>query len=297
MNRLICRDRRWCILILVAAFAASSVLARQPAPAPFEGEVRWQPLFQGIERAEVSAKMPRLMRGQAVRIDLKAPGVKFVTTPPMADKPNKTAGLKTSTFLTKHQCQVAINGASFSPVRNEEGMEQDVDGLQVSKGAVVSKGNGKYDALFLSKENKAWLASPPFDLKDVWNAVGGFQIVLKNGKVVDNPPDYNKGLVHPRTGVGISGDGRFLYFLVIDGRQEGFSVGATVKEVGAWLKSLGAAEGINMDGGGTSTLVIAGAAGKPKVLNQPINANQPGTERVAGSHLGVFALPLGKGTK
>jgi hypothetical protein len=277
-------------LVLLLVSTLVPIARGQEAPEPFRSELKWSALYQGVDHVELSAKAPRLMRGHAVRIDLNEPGIEFLATPPMADKPDQTAGLKTSTFLTTHRCQVAINGSPFSPVRQEEGKEQDVDGLQISKGAVVSKGNGKYDALLLSKKNKAWVASPPFDLKDAYNAVGGFQIVLKNGTVVEKAPDYNKGPVHPRSAAGISANGRFLYLLVIDGRQQDFSVGATIQEVGGWLKGLGAADGINLDGGGTTTLVVADPNGKAKVLNQPING-KPGVERVSASHLGVFARP------
>jgi hypothetical protein len=290
------QSRRWWSALLLVPVVA--LLARgQDAPEPFRDTLKWQPLFQGVDHVELAAKTPRLMHGHAIRIDLKAPGIEFLATPPLADKPSKTAGLKTSTFLSKHGCQIAINGSPFSPIRKEEGQEQDVVGLQVSRGTVVSKGNGKYDALLLSKTNKAWVAAPPFDLQEAYNAVGGFQIVLKGGSVPEKMPDYNKGPLHPRTGAGISADGRFLYLLVIDGRQEQWSLGASIQEVGAWLKGLGAADGINLDGGGTTTMVVEGADGKAKVLNRPIAGNPPGTERVAASHLGVFARPLGKDGK
>jgi hypothetical protein len=274
------------IILLVPTVQAQEAAFRAPA--------RWGPCFQGVERGEIEARAPRLMRGQAVRIDLRAPGIDFLATPPAADRPDVTAGLKTSSFLAKYRCQVAINGSSFAPVRPEEGKEQTIDGLHVSRGQVVSKGNGKYDALLLSRTNRAWVASPPFDLADAHNAVGGFQIVLRKGQVPERMPDYNRGPVHPRTAAGVSGDGRYLYLMVIDGRQEDWSLGASIQEVGLWLKALGASEGINLDGGGTTTLVIADAEGKPKVLNRPIHANRPGTERVSGSHLGVFARPLAR---
>jgi hypothetical protein len=265
-----------------------------PAQEPFESKLNWTPRFQGIDHAELSAKSPRLMRGHALRIDLTAPGIELVTTAPMADQPSRTAGLKTSTFLTKERCQAAINGCAFSPIHAEEGKEQILSGLHVSRGKIVSKGNGKYHALLVSKGNKAWVAEPPFELKDVYNAVGGFQIVLKGGKVPEKMPDYNRGPVHPRSAAGVSADGRYLYLLVIDGRQKDWSQGASIQEVGMWLKALGANEGINLDGGGTTTLVMADGEGNPKVLNRPIHGPKPGTERVAGSHLGVKAKALAK---
>lgn len=285
---------RWAFLALVLVPAFFVPLLPHCSAQDVEPFTRtkWEPIFQGIERTDLSADKPRLMKGHALRIDLKADGIRFLATPPMKEGASQTLGLKTSSFLAKHKCQAAINGSSFQPVRQEEGKEQSIDGLHVSRGQVVSKGNGKYDALLISKTNKAWVASPPFDLEDAETAIGGFQIVLKNGKVPEKMPDYNKGPHHPRTASGISANGRYLYLLVIDGRQKKYSEGASIQEVGEWLRGLGAAEGINHDGGGTTTLVIADAEGKPKVLNKPINGNKPGSERVSGSHLGVYAEPL-----
>jgi hypothetical protein len=261
-------------VVAVATFASG-----QDVPKPFTS-TKWEPIFQGIAHSELMAEKPRLMHGYALQIDLQADGVQFLATPPAKDGGTQTLGRKTSSFLVEHKCQVAINASSFAPVRQEEGKEQDVDGLHISNGRLVSKGNGKYDALLISKSNQAWVASPPFDTTDVETAVGGFQIVLRKGKVLekDKVPDYNRGPIHPRTASGISVDGRYLYLLVIDGRQEKWSEGATILEVGEWLKGLGAADGINHDGGGTTTMVIAGADGKPKVLNRPIHNNKPGTE-------------------
>ncbi len=223
------------------------------------------------------------MRGYALRVDLQAPGIEFLATPSNGDRLGETDSLKTSSFLAKHHCQAAINGAPFSPVVATEGQPLSVNGLQVSCGEVVSQPTNR-PALLITKDNRATIASPPFQLDGVWNAVGGFGIVLKDGKVLgaDKP-------VHPRTASGVSKDGRYLYLLAIDGRQPGHSDGASTAEVGEWLKMLGAWDGINHDGGGTTTMVVEGADGKPKLLNRPIQANIPGRERPSASHLGVKA--------
>src|SRR5262245_59725493 len=136
------RACRWRSAVFLAALLVPNTAAQELAE-PFHGELTWSPRFRGVDHVELVARSPRLMRGQAIRIDLTAPGIEFLATPPMADKPTVTAGLKTSTFLTRYRCQVAINGGSFAPVRAQEGGEQTLDGLLVSGGKVVSKGNGK----------------------------------------------------------------------------------------------------------------------------------------------------------
>lgn len=261
------------------------LLCLSPAQAPF-APPKWSPLFAGVELADLQADKPRLMRGHAVRINPRTDGLTFLATPPNGDRPGDTDGLKTSTFLAKHRCQLAVNAAPFSPIHKEEGQPQTIDGLTVSRGEVVSKERKGRPALLLTKDNRASIAMPPFNLKGVHNAVGGFQIVLQKGEV-----KKTNDAVHPRTAAGVTADGKTLYLLVIDGRQKDFSVGATTEEVGIWLKALGCSEGINLDGGGTTTLVVEGRDGKPRVINRPIHGGKPGMERVSASHLGLFARP------
>lgn len=279
---------RFAVLLALVSSLPATAQEAPAIPAP-----KWEAKFQGVEIAPLATEKPRPLRGFAVRIDLTAEGISFLATPPMTDKPERTAGLKTSTFLEKHRCQLAVNAGPFGPVKNEEGFEATVLGPQVSNGRVIAKG-GKYDALFISNDNKVTVRSPPFDLTGAHTVVGGFQVVLKGGAVRDKMPDYNKGPLHPRTAAGVSKDGKTLFLLVVDGRQAKLSEGASIGEIGLWLKALGAEDGINLDGGGTTTLAVADGDGKAKVLNTPIHLGKPGTERPSGSHLGVFAKPLSK---
>ncbi|MBN9517792.1 phosphodiester glycosidase family protein [bacterium] len=274
-------------LAAVFALTVAAVASAGPADGPFQTPPAWKARFAGVEVTELAATAPRPMKGLAVRIDLTAPGIEFLATPDNGDREGETDGLKTSTFLKEHKLQLAINAAPFAPIHKDERLKQDVVGLHVSRGKVVSGEQGKLPALLLTKDNKARVASPRFDLAGVWNAVGGFHVVLKGGQVIEGDKS-----IHPRTAAGVSADGRTLVWLVIDGRQKNYSDGATTADVGAWLKALGCEEGINLDGGGTTTLVVEGLDGMPRVLNRPIHANKAGAERVSASHLGLYARPL-----
>ncbi|MBN2475815.1 MAG: phosphodiester glycosidase family protein [Pirellulales bacterium] len=285
-----CRYLIGCLWFVAIACPGRSIAADAPsAPAPNETPqiAPWRAAFGGIDLADLRATSPRPMRGYAVRIELGHPGIEFLATPANGTEPGETDGTRTGTFLSQHGCQVAVNASPFAPIHAEEGKPQDVHGLMISQGSVVSEANGR-PALLITKDNRASIAKPPFKLENVYNAVAGFSIVLADDQVVEDTD-----AVHPRTAAGTSADGRYLYLLVIDGRQPGYSEGATTAEVGAWLKRLGASEGINLDGGGTTTLIIDSGNGTPKPLNRPIHAGVPGQQRVAASHLGVRARPLG----
>jgi len=76
--------------------------------------------------------------------------------------------------------------------------------------------------------------------------------------------------------------------LVVDGRQPGYSEGVTFPELADLLISYGAFTGVNMDGGGSSTMIIKGVDGDARILNSPIDQNVPGKERQVANHLGLY---------
>ncbi|MDQ4005706.1 MAG: phosphodiester glycosidase family protein, partial [Actinomycetota bacterium] len=74
--------------------------------------------------------------------------------------------------------------------------------------------------------------------------------------------------MHPRTAVGIDRDTGQILMLVIDGRQS-FSRGYTMVELATLMKELGAEDAINLDGGGSSTIMGLTPYGEMAILNSP----------------------------
>jgi exopolysaccharide biosynthesis protein len=109
-------------------------------------------------------------------------------------------------------------------------------------------------------------------------------IVLK-GEVA---PDLDNAELEPRTAIGMNRNGRYLYLVVVDGRQPFYSGGVTFVELAELLIDQGAFAAMSLDGGGSSTLIVAGEDGEPVILNSPIDNYIPGRERPVGNHLGIF---------
>ena len=254
-------------------------------------EAGWRAVFQGVEQAAVVLQEPRPVRAQLLRVKLGTPGLSVVVTPGNGDAPGETTGQKTTGFLKALGCQAAVNAGPFDKVSSFEGQPLDLSGLQVSGGKTVSEDNG-YPALLFLADGRARIQKGPFPLKEIREAVSGFQVVLLKGKTVATDRK-----LHPRTGAGVSADGRTLWLLVVDGRQTGSSEGCTTVEMADWLHAMGAEAGLNLDGGGTTTMVLEGSGGKPQVLNRPVHGGIPGLERPSGSHLGIRALALGEGPR
>lgn len=264
---------------------SGQALAEDPGAGTFAG-VRWQPRFHGVEHAAVELKQPRPLQAQVLRVKLGTPGVSVVVTPDNGEAPGETTGRKTSSFLSAMHCQAAVNAGPFDKVTSSEGGPLELSGLHIAGGKLVSKDSGLPALLFL-EDGRARIAIKPELKPEIREAVSGFQVILSEGQTVAT--DLK---LHPRTGAGVSADGKTLWLLVVDGRQAGSSEGCTTVEMAGWLRAMGAQSAINLDGGGTTTMVMAGADGKPVILNRPVHAGIPGMERPAGSHLGIKAPAL-----
>ncbi|HET9143791.1 phosphodiester glycosidase family protein [Actinophytocola sp.] len=121
-------------------------------------------------------------------------------------------------------------------------------------------------------------------------AVNGRQLLVVGG-VPQTASQGNNVPAAPRTAVGFSQDGRRMFLLTADGRQPAFADGLGLDELATMMVELGAYHAVNLDGGGSTTIVARepGAAA-PKLENRPSD----GTERPVPNGLALFA-PRGSG--
>jgi exopolysaccharide biosynthesis protein len=73
--------------------------------------------------------------------------------------------------------------------------------------------------------------------------------------------------IHPRSAAGVTADGQLL-LVVVDGRQK-LSRGVRLEELAVILRDLGAVWAMNLDGGGSSALVVNG-----RLVNRPAGSNR-----------------------
>ena len=87
---------------------------------------------------------------------------------------------------------------------------------------------------------------------------GSNHIIMQNGQFMEDWAER-----HPRTAIGFNADSTRLYFVVVDGRHL-TSVGVTLLEMKGIFDALGAVTAVNLDGGGSSCMVV-----NDEVLNHP----------------------------
>lgn len=286
--------------------------SHRPQPAGIKREI-----FPGITYfREVKRTAPALV-AHIVTIPLDSPKVSLFVTPadaPEAEKPLKAR--TTSQFLTDFKVQIAINADFFYPWYDQNILQyrpkqedfQDLlslpdkiwnyyphpgdpvttQGMGASKGQAYNDTHERiasYPTLYFTKDNRPSLSKP---IGRVYNALSGGSLLLQNGirPVVTDKPFYNER--HPRTAIGLDKTRKWLILVVIDGRQPNFSEGATITELTDILEEHGAYIALNLDGGGSTALVMEGQSGEPIVLNTPIDHRLPGRQRPVANHLGIF---------
>ena len=101
-------------------------------------------------------------------------------------------------------------------------------------------------------------------------AIGGGGMILENGQPVTTLNEERDRVGanfmtarHPRTFVAVNRDQSKIWLCTVDGRQEA-SIGMTFNDMAEFLLSLGAWDALNLDGGGSTAMVVKG-----DVVNKP----------------------------
>lgn len=155
------------------------------------------------------------------------------------------------------------------------------DRLQRRGGIVIATRSGTETAVALRRAitkdetlRLGWATGWP----GIVETIGGNPNLVADGKIVAPGCSTYFCDRHPRSGVGVTSSGRVL-FVTVDGRAPGYSVGMTLVEFARLFKRLGATWALNLDGGGSTTMVVRGA-----IVNRPSDSS----ERPVGSALLVL---------
>ncbi|CUS88033.1 Por secretion system C-terminal sorting domain-containing protein [Candidatus Kryptonium thompsonii] len=169
-----------------------------------------------------------------------------------------------------------------------------VGSMKIPVGKAVLSGHGRAgeflrNNLKIKDTVKIVLRLTP-NVGKVFQAIGGLPRIIRDGQNVVAQTYQQEGASssftysrHPRTAVGFSKDSTKIYFITVDGRQAS-SVGMTLDELANFMLTLGVWNGVNLDGGGSTTMVVRG-----KVVNSPSDAT--GERSVSNAIIIVSSAP------
>ena len=287
------------LLLLLLSVGCSTFLpeiAVEPLPTQIPAYTEVE-LFQGLTYLREERQAPRPLKIHIVTIDLTVEGVKPFVTPGETANEIEFSTQTTSEFVTEFGLQVAINGGFFRSLNSNEsddsyperGNPVDVIGLTISDGVTYSASEKGMGVLCVLANNQAQINDEICPTGTI-QALAGGTILIDQGMPITSEDVPEDGL-HPRTAVAIDEQGETLWLIVVDGRQEDYSEGIALVELANGVLELGAHMALNLDGGGSTTLVVASDS-LPRILNRPINSRIPMRERAVANHLGIFAQPL-----
>jgi len=280
--------KRKIILALFLLFICLVIPSLYFSGRPLPTEVK-EELYDGITYRRKVHTEPRLWIAHIITIDLHTDGISFLVTPP--DDKNSDTPLNartTTTFLRDYNLQIAVNGGEFSPWHSNSlldyyphvGDPVAPTGFTASRGKRYAEGNRP--VLYISENNVAQFNKPR---SKIYNAISGSHMLVVEGEPIEGLDSERPA---PRTALGVDFGPDRLVIVVVDGRQPFYSEGATLTQLADLLIEYGVYTAMNMDGGGSSTLVIENENGKAEVLNSPIDSHIPGRERPVANHLGVY---------
>ena len=293
------------------------VLWAQPA-----AQVRVSQPYAGVTYIDRWLDAPRRIHLHIAQIDLATPGLRFKVSPPAGDR--EAMRQSTLAFATLERAQVAINGHFFLPFPSTERTAW-VIGLAASEGRVYSAFESPEQryalvanapALNIDRDNRAslvhWDPAQPdgrrvLEPVTLWNVVAGSAQIVTDGVVTvpqyrdaahpvallepGGPNDYSNAVAWSevataRTAIGLSRDRRTLTLFTADVR--GGSEGMRLDEVGRVLSDqYGVWDALNLDGGGSTSMVLADPmTGEAALVNT--SSDNPAGREVATS-LAVFA--------
>jgi hypothetical protein len=142
--------------------------------------------------------------------------------------------------------------------------------LDPQGGLVLAARPGTDEAAFVTSlaSGEAITVTWSVGFDQVRDMIGGFPLLLKDGQPTVRACGHPICGRQPRTAIGVTAEGTLL-LVVVDGRRPGYSVGMTLVELANFLRSLGAVDATNFDGGGSSTMVAQG-----DLINRPTDGQQ-----------------------
>ncbi len=222
-------------------------------------------------------KHPRPLRYHVLRVDRENSRIRItapVNPDPDGDGPAETMLDSPFDMIKRADGLAFINANAFRPAgdlddgdtpawRNQ--MPVEIIGLAVDEGTVRSPAEPGRATAFWTEQIGAAHFGIPRDPGSMANGIAGFGWLVQYGQSVAE----SDNALHPRTAIGRDASGRWLFLVVVDGRQRGYSEGVTLSELAQFMLDLGCQSAINLDGGGSSVMILRADQDVYRLANSP----------------------------
>lgn len=266
--------------VAFAGYMAAFLALGQPEPLV-------RRLGDGVRYRRVVLQAPRRIVAHVLEVDLSK-GVRIVVSPPSDG--TLAEAVTPATALERLQADVVVNANYFYPFREStpfdfsphEGDLVQALGEAIGDGERYGKSNEKEEwiAFWSEPVGGAGFGEPP---PEADAAVAGAGWLVRQGKPAVDREDEP----YPRTAVGLDEDRRRLWLVVVDGKQPRYSEGMSLRELAALFISLGSADAIHLDGGGSAAMAARDERDRPALLSRPCHTKIPGRPRPVANFLGL----------
>jgi exopolysaccharide biosynthesis protein len=264
------------LLVLLGACRSAQVQPMRLPAAPRTDAERSAPVVYWTELRT----SPEALAIHVLRVDLHSHAIQVdavIADDPDGSGPAEAALTNPIELAKRANVLAAVNANAFAGLPDStgksshewhEGMPVNIAGMAAHDGVTRSAGADTVavDVTFgIDMSGRPYLG-PAKTATALEEAVNAWSFrVIEDGAAI---PTHEAGVKHPRTAVGVDRTGRWLYIVVVDGRQEGYSVGMKPRELSDLMLQLGAYRAANLDGGGSSILLVA-QDGALHIVNRP----------------------------
>lgn len=181
----------------------------------------------------------------------------------LVDGRKQARGSKLSEIVKNNNAIAGINAGGFADAGGVGSGNILCDATIINKKLLYGNKTSKYSLIGLSSDKKLVLGKYTYQQAlnaGIESAVEFGPYIIVNGK--NQITNSSSGGIHPRMAIGQRKDGTFI-FVVIDGRQPGYSIGTNLLELQNIFNRYNAYNAANLDGGSSATMYYNG-----KVVNK-----------------------------
>ena len=231
---------------------------------------------QAVRYWSIVRENPRPLRIHCLTVDLRDrryETVALVGDDPDGAGPAEATLTKPESLAAGHDVVAAVNANAFASLPDSKGQQDtnwfagkpvDIAGWVMHSGQQISPPQEQHASFWMDAAGRGHVGTlrEPVPARE---AVAGFGRLLTDGVNICT----EDGVRHPRTALGLDAAGQQLWLVVVDGRQAGYSEGVSTRELAELMKELGCRDAINLDGGGSSVMLLALAGKSLQVVNRP----------------------------